>query len=76
MIREIFKPQTQNHTIKIPEDYLNREIEIFIFPIGSVKPQSNHRDRLIKKTSAILSDRKIDPLLWQEEIRSEWDSRQ
>lgn len=75
MIREIIKPQTQNHTIKIPKDYLNRKVEILIFPIGSVKPQSNYRDQLIKKTSGILSGKKIDPLLWQKEIRSEWDNR-
>ena len=75
MIREIIKPQSQNHTIKIPKDYLNREVEILIFPIGSVRPQSNYRDKLIKKTSGILSGRKIDPLLWQKETRSEWDNR-
>jgi hypothetical protein len=31
MIREIIKPQTQIHTIEIPKEYLNRDVEILFF---------------------------------------------
>ncbi|OGR24922.1 MAG: hypothetical protein A2277_16805 [Desulfobacterales bacterium RIFOXYA12_FULL_46_15] len=75
MIREIIKPQTQSHTIEIPKEYLNMEVEILIFPIGSTKPHSDQSDHLIRKTSGILSGRKVDPIIWQREIRSEWDNR-
>jgi len=76
MIREIIKPQTQTHTIEIPKEYLNVEVEILIFPIGSTKPYSDQSDQLIRKTSGILSGRKVDPIIWQREIRSEWDNRE
>ena len=75
MIREIIKPKTQTHTIEIPKEYLNVEVEILVFPIGSTKPSSDQKHQLIKKTSGILSGRNIDPILWQKEIRSEWDNR-
>ncbi len=75
MIREIIKPQTQSHTIEIPKEYLNIEVEILIFPIGSTKPHSGQSDQLIRKTSGILSGRKVDPIIWQRETRSEWDNR-
>lgn len=75
MIRKIIKPQTQSHTIEIPKEYLNMEVEILIFPINSTKPRSDQSDHLIRKTSGILSGRKIDPTIWQREIRSEWDNR-
>lgn len=76
MIREIIKPQTQTHTIEIPKEYLNVEVEILIFPIGSTKTPSDQIDQLIRKTSGILSGRNIDPIIWQREIRSEWDNRE
>ena len=31
---------------------------------------------ILKKSAGILSDQNIDPLKWQEEIRSEWDERE
>lgn len=75
MIREIITPQTQRHTIEIPKEYLNMEVEILIFPIHAAKRPSDQRDQLIRKTSGILSGRKVDPIIWQREIRSEWDNR-
>jgi len=75
MIREIITPQTQRHTIEIPKEYLNMEVEILIFPIDAAKRPSDQRDQLIRKTSGILSGRKVDPIIWQREIRSEWDNR-
>jgi len=51
------------------------EVEILIFPIDAAKRPSDQRDQLIRKTSGILSGRKVDPIIWQREIRSEWDNR-
>lgn len=76
MIREIIKPQTRIHTIEIPKEYLNREVEILIFPISPDKTDKNRRYQLIRKTSGVISNKKIDPVMWQKEIRNEWDSRQ
>ncbi|MDZ7666492.1 MAG: hypothetical protein U5K27_14425 [Desulfotignum sp.] len=75
MIREIIKPQTQIHTIEIPKEYLNRDVEILIFPISPAKTEKGRIHQLIRKTSGIISNKKIDPVMWQKEIRKEWDNR-
>ncbi len=38
MIREIIRPEDANLTIKIPQEYIGKEIEYIIFPI------ENHKD--------------------------------
>jgi len=76
MIREIIRPQTQSYIIEIPKEYLNREVEILVFPLSSTKLHSDQRDNIITKTSGILSGKKIDPVIWQRQIRSEWDNRE
>ncbi len=36
----------------------------------------NSKYDILEKSAGILSDQNIDPLKWQEEIRSEWDERE
>ena len=43
MIREIIRPKDRNLTIKIPQEYVGKEIEYIIFPI------QNHEDEDIEK---------------------------
>ena len=43
MIREIIRPKDRNLTIKIPQEYVGKEIEYIIFPI------KNHEDENIEK---------------------------
>ena len=43
MIREIIRPKDRNLTIKIPQEYVGKEIEYIIFPI------KNHEDEDIEK---------------------------
>jgi hypothetical protein len=35
MIREILRPSSNNFTISIPNEYINQEIELIIFPLNS-----------------------------------------
>ena len=37
---------------------------------------NNSKYDILKKSAGILSTQNIDPLKWQEEIRSEWDERE
>jgi len=37
---------------------------------------SNSKYDILKKSAGILSSQNINPLKWQEEIRSEWDERE
>ncbi len=32
MIREIIRPKSQEYTVRLPKEYLNREVEILILP--------------------------------------------
>ena len=75
MIREIIRPKSRSYTIDIPKEYLNRDIEILIFPLTPEKSLSNQRNDIIKKTSGILADKKINPVDWQKKIRTEWENR-
>jgi len=75
MIREVIRPQAQHYTIEIPKEYVNREIEILISPLSSEHMYSERYTEIIRKTSGILSHRKIDPVAWQRQIREQWDNR-
>ena len=37
MIREILKPTSNNLTISIPSEYVNKELEFIIFPMKTKK---------------------------------------
>ena len=75
MIREVIRPKTQSYTIDIPAEYLDKEIEIIVFPVESERQYESKRSDIVRKTSGILSGKAIDPVGWQRIIRGEWDSR-
>jgi len=77
MLREIIVPKERDYLLKIPEKYLNRQVEILVLPMDNMpisNPDSKNPD-ILRKTSGILKNRNIDPLKWQQNIRSEWDNR-
>ncbi|MDQ7085776.1 MAG: hypothetical protein Q9M36_13085 [Sulfurovum sp.] len=74
MIREIITPQSGEYILQIPKEYIDREVEILILPFSypkSKKKKSSKKD-IFSKTSGILVSENIDPIAWQDEIRSEW----
>jgi len=75
MIREVIRPKTQSYTIEIPPEYLDREIEIIVFPVEPEKQYEARTSEIVRKTSGILAGKAIDPVSWQKRIRGEWDSR-
>lgn len=79
MLREIIKPQSENYNLRIPKEYINQEVEILVLPLSEIKcneKQQKTFKQLTEETAGLLKDRNIDPLKWQEEIRSEWDERE
>jgi hypothetical protein len=77
MLREIIVPKERDYLLKIPEKYLNRQVEILVLPMDNIptsNPDKKNQD-ILRKTSGILKNRNIDPLKWQQNIRSEWDNR-
>jgi hypothetical protein len=73
MIKEIIRPQSQQYVIEIPKEYLNRDVVVSVVPLADDAKQSDDRLGIIKKTAGILAGRKINPVKWQREIRSEWE---
>lgn len=49
MIREIIRPQQNQIILDIPEDYINKEVELIVFPL-----EENEKDK-IKHKENILS---------------------
>jgi hypothetical protein len=76
MIRKIIQVKIEEYVLHIPREYLNKEIEILILPFENIS-KTEYRDDIllnkINKTAGILKKRNIDPVKWQNEIRSEWD---
>lgn len=74
MLREIIKPMSEFYNIHIPKEYINREVEILVLPFSYDKKaelEDNQSDDIFLKTFGILKSKNIDPLKWQEEIRSD-----
>ena len=76
MLREIIELKEQDYLLRIPKEYLNRRIEILVLPFdGEVNQSNRSNNEILKKTAGLLKNRNIDPLKWQQNIRSEWDDR-
>jgi len=73
MIKEIIRPRSQQYVIQIPKEYLNKDVVVSLVPLTEDAGQSDDRLGIIKRTAGILAERKIDPVTWQREIRSEWE---
>lgn len=73
MLRQIIRPTEEHYDLRIPKEYLNQEVEILVLPFSYTKQEgaSSLSDDIFKNTSGILKSKNIDPLKWQEEMRSE-----
>jgi hypothetical protein len=75
MVREIITAHQEKYIIHIPQEYIDKKIEILILPFDNqeqnIKPDS--KSDIFKKTAGILSTKNIDPIKWQNEIRNEWN---
>ena len=38
-----------------------------------ISPKKEKKDDIFSKTAGLLSSQQIDPIVWQNQIRSEWD---
>ena len=65
MYKEIIEAKEEIYQIRIPKEYLNKKIEI------SISPVEERKDEILEKSFGILRKRNIDPIKWQEEIRSD-----
>ena len=65
MYKEIIDAKEEICQIRIPREYINKKIE------NSISPVEKKRDEILEKSFGILKKRNIDPIKWQEEIRSD-----
>lgn len=77
MIREIVRPTSTEYIVHIPEEYINKEVEILVLPIDTegVVVERKATEELFSITAGILRSEGIDPIKWQQEIRDEWENR-
>jgi hypothetical protein len=76
MLREIITPQSNEHTVHIPSEYINTKVEILVLPFSDSQTAEVQKDKksIFSKTAGLLHAQNIDPLVWQDEIRSEWNT--
>lgn len=75
MIREIVTPKSENYYINIPKEYINKKVEILVLPFEtSIENRSKTTEQdILSQTKGILSIKKVDPLVWQNSIRDEYE---
>ncbi len=57
MIREIVRPKSQDFVIRLPDEYVNQDLEILVFPINSKKDK---KYSITNNLSGILKNYNID----------------
>jgi len=67
MLREIIKVKSSDYTIHIPEEYIDREVEISIVPVeyGDLRSHENNHNALKKTANNVKSKHLIILLLQQ-----------
>jgi len=71
MIREFIKPKTNQILVKIPNEFIDKNLELLIFPINDAKPSSPKPDLvqlmeknfLVAKTITISKGIDLDKLM-------------
>ena len=75
MLRMIIKPDSDSYNIEIPKEYIDTEVEILVLPFtydrATIVKQSDRS--IFEKTSGILKSKNIDPIQWQQNIRSDYE---
>ena len=75
MIRKIIKPSSEYYNVHIPKEYMDKRVEVLVLPFDD-KPEENNQEinknnRLLEKTAGLLRSKNIDPVKWQQGIRTE-----
>jgi len=66
MIREIVKPKTQDFVIHLPDEYIDQEIEILVFPIKEKKTS------ITNKLSGILKNSNLNEKDYKEYLEEKY----
>lgn len=72
MYKQIINTNAENQYFLIPPDYLNNKIEITIKKISEINLSDD--EDVIQLTSGILKTQNIDPIVWQNNLRDEWNT--
>jgi len=60
MLREIITPQSNEHTVHIPSEYINTRVEILVLPLSDTDMEEVEADKsnIFLKTAGLLHDKK------------------
>lgn len=75
MLRQILEPKTEEYKLRIPKEYINRKIEILVLPFDEPTCACIDGAQILQNTAGLLRNKKLDPVQWQSNLRSEWDNR-
>jgi len=77
MIRKIIKPSSEYYNVHIPKEYMDKRVEILVLPFDDESEENNQETnenkKLLEKTAGLLRSRNIDPVKWQQGIRTEYE---
>ena len=73
MLREIIKPTSNTYTIHLPDEYLNREIEILILPFSRNDKKTEKNIPKRKKSLAGSLKKYANPDLIEKEKDIAWE---
>jgi hypothetical protein len=63
--------------VHIPKEYMDKRIEILVLPfdddLEDNNKEINKNKQLLEKTAGLLRSRNIDPVKWQQGIRTEYE---
>ena len=70
MLREIVRTQKNELTIKIPNEYLDKELEVFILPLEPEKKSLIFRNNLVMHRGNV-GDHPLEICLWSGSFRNQ-----
>ena len=76
MIREIITPTRRELTVKLPEEYLNRPVEVLVFPVSDTSDSRGDPRRAFEQVIGILSPTQAEDMIHEVETdRLRWEER-
>ena len=71
MIREIIRPTTNSYNIFIPEEYINKEVEILVLPFSLSNKDRNSNDNFKTLLASVSEGLSEDDLARQHDLGRE-----
>ena len=72
MVREIIRPTQEVYPLRIPHEYMNRQVEILVFPLKDAEVKQSSPESKPRRSLAGALSRYADPSLMEQEKEIAW----